>query len=227
VVAPKISSVVLDDTEARIRESVSKMRRKKPAKKKEWVRPTLDSCAEGYLLAFDQTCAKTGWVHMRVRRQTSRTWLTVYEMGIIRQPKVPDRVGFEDTLVRAEWMAEEILDRVEQIAKAPMHEGLEIVHEMPAVHGYRPESSLMAALGVRQAATEYELKVTMVNNQHMRSVIGGPGCVDKADTRKALEAMLYQMPDPVIPTKMRWNEDNRDALGLGLAHLIDVERSRA
>lgn len=187
-----------------------------PRKKKEWAAPTLADFANGLVCTFDQTFSNTGWV---IFRKTDDE-VDVIDHGTLREPPVPDLKGFEDTLQRAEWMCERILPIP---LRAYQHEGaseeIVYVHEIPAVQGHRIESSLLGALGVRQAVTALPVprKRVAVGNQHMKSVLLP---VELRSEKRHVTAALNRY------TNTRgWNEHTRDALALGLTYLYDVKRA--
>lgn len=212
---------ITEHAEATIRKRLADYAEGRPAPKRkrqqEWVAPTLADLAIGSVLAFDQTFSKTGWVFLTSYDDS----LHVVAKGVIKEPPT-QWSGFEDTLVRALWMSERIAHVVgiykdSQPTCVPQPPA--VVHEMPAVKGYRPESSLLAALAVRQAASAHDLPVFMVSNTHMRRVLTPPGSDPTSKVPVRLAVSRYR------DTSKGWNQDERDALALGLTFLYDRKKT--
>jgi Holliday junction resolvasome RuvABC endonuclease subunit len=178
--------------------------------KKAWVAPVLEDFAHGRVLALDQTLTKTGFSVVTRDHQG----LHVLEGALLRTDHDPDLSGFELTFLKAERMGQHF-DALMMMTASCVDV---VVHEMPAVIGYRLESSLMAAREVRRAAFTYArgVPVVMVSNQTMRAMLNAPGeRKEKKYVKTAVEAL--------IPTSRRitrhWNVDVCDSVGLALMHL--------
>jgi hypothetical protein len=193
----------------RVRATVAAKGTRKPSKKA-WEPPTAEDFAHGTVLAFDQTVTKSGFA--MVRSGHDGLWVVG---GDLLVPKAGERLtGFEQTLVKAVAM-----HRAITLATILLGGSVDaIVHEMPAVQGYRIESSLMAAMSVRIAAGESArgVPIFMVSNQSMRAILNHP---DERYEKKHVGIAI----DTLIPrerrTVKRWNQDVHDAVGLALAHL--------
>jgi hypothetical protein len=188
-------------------------------KKKEWVAPTMDDFMPGAVLAYDQGAFTTGWCYLWVDANGT---LCVLDKGVFKEPPVPALKGYADTLQRATWMGERLMAHVNDTARLlPTNPNdYWIVCEMPSVAGWRPELSLMGALALRLATAKSQVRVRMVQNQHMRSVLVGP----TEDTSKRVVKEAVGRYTNV--TGAGWNEHNRDALALGLTFLYDEKRRR-
>jgi hypothetical protein len=177
------------------------------AKGKGWRQPSMDDFAPGQIFSLDQTLTKTGLVRMEVIGQR----LLVHSHFTIK-PQT-DRDSFWGSYDKAEGLLERL---VSELRIWPNVRG--IACEMPAVGGMRNESSLLAGYVAHRAAKIAGKKITMVSMLHARNVLGGPTCKTKYDLKLVLAQIL-----PASRSRP-WNEDERDALGLGLAHLYDLNQ---
>lgn len=206
----------VDELRARVTAAALTKGKPKRAPKKVWAAPKLEDFANGLVCAFDQTFTNTGWAILR----KDDDWVQVLDKGTIREPPVPGLKGFEDTLQRAEWMCERIKPIPEKALTYAKHdESCVFVHEIPAVQGMRIESSLLGALGVRQAVTALRdpYKRVAVGNQHMKAVMLPP---EMRHEKRFITTAVNRYTDT-----RGWNEHTRDALALGLTYLYDVKRA--
>lgn len=195
-----------------LKEKAEAIKARRPRKvKEEWVPPTLADLASGRILAFDQTINKTGFAMFGVKDGTFVEW----EHGTLRVEADPLWTGHLDTLYRARMMSKEIRQVVNTWARL----GPVVVHELPAVHGYRTESSLLAAHAIQMACEEEGLRYIAVANQHMKKVMIDNSGVSKAEVKKAVLALTGASGS--------WNQDNADALALGCTYLYDFARASA
>ena len=178
--------------------------------KKAWTAPVREDFALGRVLAFDQTLTKTGF-SLVVHDNAS---LRVAEANLLLPEVDKSLKGFEQTFARAAW-----LDLRLPMLMALLAPQVDVVvHEMPAVQGYRTESSLMAAQCVRRAARGAVggVPVAMVSNQTMRKVLNAP-------EQRFEKKYVGQAVDALIPaeqrTAKRWNQDVHDSVGLALTYL--------
>lgn len=187
-------------------------------RKKEWRAPTIDDFLDGAVLAYDQGAFKTGYCYL----WKCNGEITVLETGVFKEPPLPDLRGHADTLQRATWMFERIVDHVRTPRLMPTDPNeMWVVHEMPPVQGYRPELSLMGALAVRYATERTLLRVVSVANTHMRSVLTPPGS-DPTSKKPITEALQRYG----LGTGQGWNGDTRDACALALTFLYDEKVRR-
>lgn len=159
------------------------------------------------VLAFDQTLTKTAWVMTEVVHNGVHVWAK----GMLKQRT--ERTGFMETYDKAAQLREAAWELLRRFQSGSLLRPDVIVAECPAVGGYRIESSLMAGFVLYE--TFGAERVNWVNAQHVKSVLGGPTCKEKAD----LKPVLAQLR-PDSGTR-EWNEDQRDALANGLGYLWD------
>lgn len=178
--------------------------------KKVWVQPEAEDFAEGSVLAFDQTLTKTGWAVV-----TCAGGIGVTSGGML-VPRIDTSLkSFEQTLAKAEELGLLLDDLVGEFYWVD-----QVVHEMPAVHGHRTESSLMAAREVRRVIAESLSKtVEAINRQAAYATIVGDRHAPKRVMKEAVERLA--------PTRHveRWNQDVSDAAGLALKYLYDKKRA--
>lgn len=155
----------------------------------------------GEVLAFDQTLTKTGWA--LVKSGTGK--ITVPECGVLRPPKAETQ-GFEDNYARALWLYDEMLNLIVR------YNPFIIVQEMPAVGGYRTDSSLMAGLSLRIAAQGCGKTVFMISQQTAKKLATGNAKAEKRDVKKAVEARVDLLDKKI-------SQDISDAIALALVHL--------
>lgn len=191
---------------AELKDKAAAIKAKRPRKAKvEWVQPVLSDLAPGRYLCFDQTINKTGFAMVGWKDAEFVDW----EHGTLRVEADPMWTGHLDTLYRARMMAKEVTHVVMTWARlSPI-----VVHELPAVHGYRTESSLLAAHAIQMACEEAGLHYTAVANQHMKKVITGNSGASKAEVKKAVLDLTG--------AGGTWNQDNADALALGCTFALD------
>lgn len=183
-------------------------------RKKEWQAPLVTDFATGSVLSFDQTITHTGWCLLHVVGGR----IDVAAKGTINEPPTPDLRSFMDTLQRAVYMAE----RVGAVVRDNWEPGVHVVAEMPAVMGYRIESSLLGAMGVWQAVVAHTPRArphALVGKQHMEAVLVSPD--DRMNGKPAVKRALSRYLD----VGTGWNQHNRDALANGLTYLYDLKQT--
>lgn len=157
------------------------------------------------LLCFDQSLNNCGWAFL----STEGPWISVTHSGVIRPPKIEEE-GFEGTLVKSVHIS----DGVDQVIRDNLGAFDQVVCEMPAVYGYRTESSLVALVTiVRTMATlELGLPVLVSRQQAASALCGSPGA-----TKQESGALV----DRLVGERhcKPWNEHVRDAVFVGLRHL--------
>jgi hypothetical protein len=203
-----------DDILAEMRATVREKAARRPKSRRTvWAPPDRSRFRSGMVLSIDQTLRHTGFALVG---SDGNGWLGVHTGDCFDIDS--DEVGFEGTLDKADRL-EQALNRL-MIGAAMWAQ--EIVHEIPAVRGYRLESSLMAAREVRRAAKAWApgLPVTAVSNQAMKALLLPPEKrLEKKYVREAVEALI---PADQRDTK-RWNEHVHDAVALGLTRLYVKE----
>lgn len=188
-----------------------------------WQPPSIEEWShlgEHAILAFDQSLAATGFVH-----------LSVSALGGLF---VADAVTFRTTATEGKGGHEENLDRAliqyrsfkSLLSDYRSRGGYTVVHEMVPVGGgklNRPESSLLAAHSLRTAVAELELELapSVAVREHRKAVCGNPS----ADKREA-HAVLAQLAEEldILNYKSITNDNTRDALCVALACLRRAAR---
>lgn len=199
-----------EDLLARVRDHTPTKR----GKKKVFEQPESSDFGEGVVLAFDQTLTKTGWS------------LVVHHHGLLGVPDCgvlearPEGVtGFEETFAK-DLLMEERIRRV--VMQGSGYRLIAIVHEMPAVKGYRLESSLMAAAAIRRQVRRQVMNVpvVMINRQSAYAALVGAPADQKAKGTATVNRLL------AYHRGQRWTQDIHDAVLLGLKHLHTPEEKR-
>lgn len=160
------------------------------------------------ILAFDQTLTNTGWAKVDCYDQS------VEACGMI-SPTAPNLKSFELTFEKARQLEEAVVNLLDLYKY-----DIDVVAvEMPAVVGYRTESSLIAAEKVFTACRIVGLpKPVIISRQHAAAVVAGNGKADKRETGAAVDAMITSRPNGG-----KWNEHIRDAVLLALCEGLDSE----
>jgi hypothetical protein len=203
------SETVAQELRAKIADQVANKGKRKTTKKV-WVAPVLEDFAHGRVLALDQTLTKTGFSVVT----RDHEGLHILEGNMLIPETRSDLKGFELTFAKAASLGNG-LDALMLMMSATVDV---IVHEMPSVHGYRIESSLMAAREVRRAALGYArgVPVVAISNLSMRAMLNPPNeRLGKKYVKSAVEALIsdyHRAPK-------RWNEDVCDSVGLALTYL--------
>lgn len=205
----------MDIEATEIRERIRAAYSAKPrVSKKPWTVPAKTDFKLGRVLAFDQTVQNTGWAMV----ESTDTGPLIRKTGMCR-PSKDDLTSFEALYARAAEVEDQLDALVQQFAWA---ENLTVVHEMPAIEGYRTESSLIVSYIIRRAATRAHLPVVMVNNQHMKAVLLPPhDRYEKAAVGRALVGLVDRTH---LIVGSPWNQHVHDAVALGLTHLHKDER---
>lgn len=165
----------------------------------------------GEVVAFDQSIANTGWVHLVSGQQG----VHVRECGSLAVPPDGFPKGHEGTLLRADTLGLMVDDVLRRLPVTT------VVHETPPIatgRMARPESSLVSAAIIRQIARRHGHEVVMVSNQHSKKVLVDNGNATKPEWHRALERLPWHHTGS-RPT----NEGQRDAMCLGLTWLIEKE----
>jgi Holliday junction resolvasome RuvABC endonuclease subunit len=166
------------------------------------------------ILAFDQTLGNTGAV--LIHDAGPEHLLHVFRAWTFGRP-TDSLKSFEATYSRAETLRDRLTRFMQTEINTPEIEA--IVHEMPAVYGYRTESSLIAGYVIRTVVRDLGIKapVVVVSNQHAKKVLTGTSKANKAEVKAAVRDRMFVAPD-VKP----WNEHTADAAMLGYTHIMDT-----
>lgn len=196
--------------------------RKRPAKSS-WILLSNEELAqlpEQSILAFDQSLAATGFVHLSLSTQGR---LFVADAQTFRTTATEGKGGHEENLDRA-------LIQYQNFKKVLFgyhyRGGFTVVHEMVPVGGgklVRPESSLLAAHSLRTAVAELEMEraPSVAVGEHRKAICGNA----KAEKREA-HAVLAELARKldILNYKAITNDNTRDALCVALAHLRRLTR---
>jgi hypothetical protein len=175
--------------------------------KRGWVPPSPENFRPAQILCFDQTLSNCGWAILATDQQE----ISVPACGVLVAPKfaVGER-GFAATFAKSIFIA----DGMKQILR-DNHGSFEgVVAEMPAVSGYRTESSLVAAVTLVQTLHDMgEPWPEMVSRNRAGAVL----CGDRNAPKGVSGAFVDQMVQDRHPKP--WNEHVRDAVFVGLQSL--------
>lgn len=203
-----MSQLVPEEILQRIREKVAEAKSLKTPKS---YRPPVvsDFAPDVQILAFDQTLSNCGWSLIN----TEDSAITVVDSGTIRPPAIPVTVkGFEATFTKSIMIARDI-----RLLLRRLHGQYEqVVLELPAVIGYRTESSLVAAVTICLALDEAEESFpTFVSRQSAATKLAGSPSATKKVTNDLVESLVDAHPTGTG----QWTEHVRDAVLVGLRAL--------
>lgn len=181
-----------------------------------WRAPTMAEFIEHEgkrIIAVDQSLSATGLVVIRVGADhLSILWSTTLR-GVVSE----DVKGYEETLQKATNLGKQLATALGQVPDID-----ELVHEGVPIGGgkiVRPESSLMASLALRHEADLWGIPVKpMVQPQTHRRVVCGNAGASKKEEHEGLAKLASSLP--IIGYELVTNEATRDALCVGIAHLV-------
>lgn len=181
-------------------EALANFRVGRQTEKPEWVLKPLTPCWPGTVLAVDQTLGASGWGYIEPDG-------TVAATGTVRGHT--DLTGHAGTLEKGTVQFVQFLDLLDAYLPSL------VVHETPPVSKpgnkmMRPESSLVAANALRNAAVYLGVPVTMVGSQKAKHRFTGKRDADKKEVRAALEAL-----DPTLVGRKPMNEHIADGIAIG------------
>jgi hypothetical protein len=169
------------------------------------------------ILAADQSLSAAGLVVIRV----DTDHLDILRATTLRGMATEGAEGYEETLQKALNLSKQLIKEIGQVPAGVE----ELVHEGIPIGGgkiVRPESSLMASLALRQAAMRWDMPVkAMVQPQSHRRVICGNPSASKKEEHEALATLVPALP--IAGYGHVTNEATRDALCVGIAHLVRSE----
>lgn len=192
--------------------------KERPTRREPWRPPVIEDFATHAettrVLAVDQSLSATGMVWLAVGKRE----LMVYGAWTFRSEADEDADGHEQNLQRAMDLGSQIHEVLHEVYQNVAH----VVHEGPPVGGgriMRPESSLLAALALRQVAARWVIPVApMVQPQTHKRVVCGNGNATKKEEHAALAQLATTLP--ILEYRRITNEATRDALCVGIAHLL-------
>lgn len=194
------------------------LRDKVSSRRDPWRPPVIEDFAahagKTRIMAVDQSLSATGMVWLAVGRRE----LTVHQTWTFRSEADEDADGHEQNLQRAMNLGNQIHDVFREVYRNVTY----VAHEGPPVGGgriLRPESSLLAALALRHAAARWEVPIAaMVQPQTHKRVVCGNGNATKKEEHAALAQLATSLP--ILGYSLVTNEATRDALCVGIAHLL-------
>jgi Holliday junction resolvasome RuvABC endonuclease subunit len=164
------------------------------------------------VLCFDQTLANCGWALMSTQGDGTPR---IVDSGTIRPIAVNGAKGFDGTFSRAVGLAIEIRN-VLDILDGQFEQ---VVLELPAVVGYRTESSLVAASTICVTLTERGLDMPHFVSRHSA---GAKLCGDRLASKNQSSEVVNGLLGDRHPTgKGQWTEHVRDAVFVGLRTLLE------
>lgn len=177
-------------------------------RRRDWEPPVLaDFEADTEVLSFDQTLSQTGYVKLAVHLGE----VQVTAKGTLRLKS--ELTGFEGNFDLADRL-DAALVMLDVPGRWPDH----ILTEMPAVHGHRTDSSMLAAYVVRRYYQRWISRPQMVSIQESRTILAGPGA--RNDKKAGAAALARYIP---ASGTRKWNEHQRDAAINALAHLYKIK----
>lgn len=158
------------------------------------------------VLAFDPSLSKTGWAIV-----------SAYSPFVLDTGMCPTQPldGEEGNLQRGVSIFNQTRDVMSHAYRTYGYR-LVVAHEAPpAASGglYRTDATKSAGLAIRIAADTLSLPIYMVSDTHAKNRMTGRSKeITKAHLKVALEEFWPHLPT----SKMRWNEDIRDAVIVGI-----------
>jgi hypothetical protein len=207
-----MSQELAEEILRRIREKVAEGKR--PRVPKAFRPPAFeDFVPDMQILAFDQSLANCGWALLNTEKK-----ITVVDSGTIRPPALGTvSKGFEMTFAKAIGIASEVRTLV-----GSLEGGFEqVVLELPAVVGYRTESSLAAAVAICIELDRRRLPTPdFVSRQAAGSVLCGDRHASKNISSELVNNLVVDHPTGTG----QWTEHVRDAVFVGLKYLYLEEK---
>jgi Holliday junction resolvasome RuvABC endonuclease subunit len=196
-----------DDILQRIREKIAEGRNRKVAPTFRPPTPA-DFRIESQILAFDQTLSNCGWALVN----TEGGKVTIPESGTIKPPTLNGQKGFEATLAKAVPLA----SRIQHVLNGQYGRFEEVVLELPAVVGYRTESSLIAAVMICVELDRMGCKQPeFVSRQAAGTVLVGDRHASKTESSRFVNDLITEHPTGTGC----WTEHVRDAVFVGAKYL--------
>lgn len=171
--------------------------------KEPWVRSAfLPIDPNRRVLSFDPSLAKTGWALVVAE------YPYVLETGVLETKPLD---GEEGNLRRGVSIFEQALAVMER------HPDAMVAHEAPPAGSsglFRTDATKSAGLAIRIAAHQQDRIVYMTSDTHgKKRMCGRVKDVSKAQMRQAIEQFWPHLPKS---TQVRWTEDIRDAVVVGI-----------
>jgi hypothetical protein len=196
-----------DEILKKIKEYAGQALRK--ATKESYRPPRPEDFRQATVLCFDQTLSNCGWAVLNTEATAPR----VSACGVLKPPAFErGEKGFEATFVKSMYIARDIRTLLGEL------DGQfdEVVAELPAVLGYRTESSLVAGVTIVQKLDElgHEMPI-FIPRQRAAAILAGDRMAPKSVCKSVVEDLIEDRRPKGSP----WNEHVHDAVFAGLMHL--------
>lgn len=168
--------------------------------------PVREDFRPAQILCFDQTLSHCGWAILA----TDQAEISILATGVVSPTVGQHDRGFAATFAKSIQVA----DGMEAIIRDNYGSFEEVVAEMPAVAGYRTESSLVAAVILVRTLNELGEPIpTFISRNQAGAVLCGDPQASKVVSGRLVDGLVGDRhPRP-------WNEHVRDAVFVGLQRL--------
>lgn len=187
-----------------------------------WVPPTAKDFRHGFVLAFDQSLAATGFVWLAATRneQDGPLKIEVKDADVLKTVDTAEgKGGHEENLRRAEEQYKNFKTLLASFS--PSRAVAVVVREMPPNGGgrlMRPESSLLSALALQLAIRETDFATAPpIAPATWRKLVCGKGNATKEQAHQVLGTWAPSLVEGYV--RYITNEAKRDALCLALTAL--------
>lgn len=173
--------------------------------------PSPEDFRRSTVLCFDQTLSNCGWAILNTEMGHPR----VSACGVIKPPDFDKGIrGFEATFTKSLFIARGLRELLSDV-KGCFEE---VALELPAVTGFRTESSLVSAVTIVQHLDElgYEMP-EFIQRQSACAVLTG----DRRAPKSVVKSVVEDLIEGRRPKEMPWNEHVHDAVFVGLMHLYE------
>jgi hypothetical protein len=172
-----------------------------------------DFAPDVQILCFDQTLSHCGWALLNTEDE-----ITVEGSGTIHAPVLGSSVrGFSATMAKTVPLARSIAELLQ--SKYGQFE--QVVLEMPAVAGFRTESSLIAAVTICVELDRLGLdQPVMISRQAAGARLCGDRLASKKASSQIVNDLVVERPKGIGC----WTEHVRDAVFVGLKNLYLEEK---
>lgn len=191
----------------RIRAAIDESRKTKTRRSFRAPQPK-DFAPDLQILCFDQTLSNCGWALLNTEEE-----IWVRDCGTIRSPVLGSSVrGFSATLAKTIPLARSIANLLNDVYGQYDW----VVLEMPAVAGYRTESSLIAAVTICVELDRLGLEQpVMISRQAAGATLCGDRLASKKTSSEVVNRLVVEHPKGAG----KWTEHVRDAVFIGLKSL--------
>ena len=203
---------------------------RKPKQKVEWRRPTLDDFQVGYsreVCAVDPSL--NGFAAVLLSAVNVRDQVDIMVLAAKRFTTATTAAGgYEESLCKTMELCGLFGEWIVDVARGHSLKDIEFVHEGPPIGGgkfIRPESSLLGGAAMRFALLMLGMSPhRMIQPQSHKLFICGDRKATKKDHHAALKVLATDLG--ISGMEHITNEDQRDALSVGLLHLTRPQEKR-